>query len=41
MFRKQVAKWPDQEAEVRNWITDHKNNGISVCKKIIIYEGKR
>jgi len=33
-----VAKWPDLEAEVNNWITHHKNNRISVFAKMIIFK---
>jgi hypothetical protein len=30
-----TAKWSDLQAEVRKWITDNRNNEISVSKKII------
>jgi hypothetical protein len=31
----------DIEAEVKNWVTDHRNKGISVCTKVIISEARR
>lgn len=30
-----TAKWSDLQVEVKNWITDNRNNGISVSRKII------
>jgi hypothetical protein len=33
IFCKEVAKWSDLEAEVKNWTTDHKNYGMSVSTK--------
>jgi hypothetical protein len=30
-----IAKWSDLQAEVKNWITDKRNNEISVSRKII------
>ena len=33
-----VAKWPDLEAEVNNWITHRKNNRLSVFTKMIIFK---
>jgi peptidoglycan/xylan/chitin deacetylase (PgdA/CDA1 family) len=31
-FCNHTAKWPNLEAEMKNWITDHINNGICVYK---------
>jgi predicted Holliday junction resolvase-like endonuclease len=36
-----AAKWPKLESEVKKWITDHRNNGISVSTKIIICKARR
>jgi hypothetical protein len=36
-----VAKWPDLEAEVKNWTTDHTNSEISVFTKMIIFGVRR
>ena len=33
--------WPDLETEVKNWMKDHKNNGISVPTRMIIVELRR
>jgi hypothetical protein len=30
-----TAKWSDLQAGVKNWITDKRNNEISVSRKII------
>jgi hypothetical protein len=35
-FCTHIVKWPDLEAEVKNCITDHRNNGISISTKVII-----
>jgi fumarate reductase subunit C len=29
------------EAEVKNWITDHRNNGICISTKVIVFEARR
>jgi hypothetical protein len=33
-----VAKWPFLEADMKNWITDHKNNRISVPTKMMSFK---
>jgi Holliday junction resolvasome RuvABC endonuclease subunit len=30
-----TAKWSDLQAEVKNWITDNRNNEISVEKQFL------
>nr|AHN53440.1 DDE superfamily endonuclease [Nuttalliella namaqua] len=40
-LRKPTAKWPELEVEVKEWITRHRQNGISVSTKMIINEAKR
>jgi hypothetical protein len=40
-YRTHAAKWPKLESEVKKWITDHRNNGISVSMKMIICEARR
>jgi hypothetical protein len=40
-FRKHPAKWPQLETEVKNWVRDHRNNGISVSTNMIICEARR
>jgi hypothetical protein len=32
------TKLPDLEAEVENWLNGHRNNGIFVSTKMIIFE---
>jgi hypothetical protein len=34
-FCTHIVKWPDLEAEVKNWITDYRNSGISLSTKIM------
>jgi hypothetical protein len=34
---KHTAKCPDLRAEVKNWITDHRKNRISVSKKHTVF----
>lgn len=40
-LRKPTAKWSELEVEVKEWITSHRQNGISVSTKMIINEAKR
>ncbi|KAF6081661.1 hypothetical protein HJG60_008709 [Phyllostomus discolor] len=40
-FRGHAAKWPQLEADMKEWITSHRNNGFSVSTKMIICEAKR
>jgi hypothetical protein len=40
-FRAHAAKWPQLETEVKNWVRDHRNNGISVSRKMIVCEARR
>jgi hypothetical protein len=40
-FHKHAAKWPQLESEVKKWLTNHRNNGISVSTKMIICEARR
>jgi hypothetical protein len=35
VFCSHAAKWPKLESEVKKWIMDHRNNGISVSTKMI------
>lgn len=35
-FHTCIAEQPDMEAEVKNWVTGHRNNGISVFTKMIV-----
>jgi hypothetical protein len=32
-----VAKWPDLEEEVKMWIRGHRNNGILLSTKVIVF----
>jgi len=34
---KHTAKWSDLTAEVKNWITNHRNNRICVSKNILFF----
>jgi hypothetical protein len=36
-----APKWPKLEEYVKNWIRDHRKNGIAVSKKIILIEVRR
>jgi hypothetical protein len=36
-----TAKWPDLQAEAKNWITDHRHNRISVSTKITSFKARR
>lgn len=40
-LRGPTAKWPDLEVKVNECITLHRQNGLSVSTKMIIYEAKR
>jgi hypothetical protein len=40
-FCTRTAKWPQLETDVKNWVRDHRNNGISVSTKMIICEARR
>jgi hypothetical protein len=40
-FRTHAVKWPQLETEVKNWLRDHRINGISVSTKMIICEARR
>ncbi|XP_035209984.1 uncharacterized protein LOC118184424 [Stegodyphus dumicola] len=40
-LRGPTAKWPELEVEVKEWITRHRQNGLSVSTKMMIYEAKR
>jgi hypothetical protein len=40
-FRRHAAKWPQLETEVKSWVRDHRNNGISVSTKTIVCEARR
>ncbi|KFM76763.1 Pogo transposable element with KRAB, partial [Stegodyphus mimosarum] len=40
-LRGPTARWPELEVEVKEWITRHRQNGLSVSTKMIIYEAKR
>ncbi|XP_035228767.1 uncharacterized protein LOC118200886 [Stegodyphus dumicola] len=40
-LRGPTVKWSELEVEVKEWITRHRQNGLSVSTKIIIYEAKR
>jgi len=36
-----ASKWPKLEEYVKNWITDHRKNGIAVSTKMILIEARR
>jgi F420-0:gamma-glutamyl ligase len=36
-----VRKWPDQDAQIKNLITDNTKDRISVPTKMIIFETRR
>jgi len=36
-----APKWPKLEEYVKNWITDHRKNGIGVSTKMILIEARR
>ena len=36
-----APKWPKLEEHVKNWIIDHKKNGIAVSMKMILIEARR
>ena len=36
-----ASKWPKLEEYVKNWITDHRKNGIAVSTKMILIEVRR
>ena len=36
-----APKWPKLEEYVKNWIIDHRKNGIAVSMKIILIEARR
>jgi hypothetical protein len=38
---KHVRKWPDQDAQVKNLITDNTKDRISIPMKMIIFEARR
>lgn len=40
-FRTHVAKWPQLEEELKAWIINHRQNGISVSTKMIIFEATK
>jgi len=40
-FHTHTAKWSDLQTEVKNWITDHRHNRISVSTKITIFKARR
>ena len=31
-------KWPDLEAEVKNWIVDNRNSGTWMARRVIVFE---
>jgi hypothetical protein len=40
LFPTHIAKWPDLEAQVKNWKTDHGHNVFCVSIKTIISKSK-
>jgi len=36
-----VPKWPKFEKNIKNWIIDHRKNGIAVSTKMILIEARR
>jgi len=40
-LRSCASKWPKLEDYVKNWIIDHRKNGIAVSTKIILIEARR
>ncbi|XP_069593726.1 bromodomain testis-specific protein [Ranitomeya imitator] len=40
-LRRRGAKWPELDVDVKEWIIGHRNNGLSVSTKMIIFEAKR
>ena len=36
-----APKWPKLEEYVKNWITDHRKDGIAVSMKMILIEARR
>jgi hypothetical protein len=36
-----TAKWPDLQAEVKNWIKDHRHIRISVSTRIKTFKARR
>ena len=40
-LRSHAPKWPKLEEYVKNWITDHRKNGIAVSIKMILIEARR
>jgi hypothetical protein len=36
-----APKWPKLEEYVKNWIIDHRKNGIAVATKMILIEARR
>ena len=40
-LRSHAPKWPKLEEYVKNWITDHRKNGIAVSTKMILIEARR
>jgi len=36
-----APKWPKLEEHVKNWIIDHRKNGVAVSMKIILIEARR
>jgi len=36
-----APKWPKLEEYVKNWIIDHRKNGIAVSTKMILIEARR
>lgn len=41
LFHTCITKLPDLEAEMKNWITDHRKKAISVSTKVIISKARR
>ncbi|CAI5769472.1 pogo transposable element with KRAB domain [Podarcis lilfordi] len=39
-FRGNAAKWPQLDVAMKEWITNHRNNGFTVSTEMIIYEAK-
>ena len=40
-LRSNAPKWPKLEECVKNWIIDHRKNGIAVSTKMILIEARR
>lgn len=40
-LRSHLPKWPELEIQIKNWITNHRSNGISVSTKMIIFEARQ